>query len=75
MEVRLGMKINLKDCADALGVSKHYLRTEAAAGRIPHFKSGNKYYFDLEQVDAYLNDLSMEQVRISEKSEKKVISI
>jgi len=53
----------LKDAAKALGVSKHFLYTEARAGRIPHFKAGNRYIFDVEQVDEFLKKKALENVR------------
>lgn len=53
----------LKDAAKALGVSKHFLYNEARAGRIPHFKAGNRYIFDVEQVDEFLKKKALENVR------------
>jgi len=59
----------LKDAAKALGVSRHFLYTEARAGRIPHFRAGNRYIFDIEQVDEFLKKKALENVR-EEKDEK-----
>jgi len=56
----------LKDAAKALGVSKHFLYTEARAGRIPHFRAGNRYIFDLEQVNEFLKQKALENVRDDE---------
>lgn len=53
----------IKEAAEYLGVSKHFLYTEARAGRIPHFKSGNRYIFDVEQVDEFLKKKALENVR------------
>lgn len=53
----------LKDAANALGISKHFLYTEARAGRIPHFKAGNRYIFDVEQVDEFLKKKALDNVR------------
>lgn len=53
----------LKDAAKALGVSKHFLYTEARAGRIPHFRAGNRYIFDVEQVDEFLRQKALENVK------------
>lgn len=53
----------LKDAAKALGVSKHFLYTEARAGRIPHFRAGNRYIFDIEQVDEFLRQKALENVK------------
>ena len=53
----------LKDAAKALGVSKHFLYTEARAGRVPHFRAGNRYIFDVEQVDEFLKKKALENVR------------
>jgi len=59
----------LKDAATALGVSKHFLYTEARAGRIPHFRAGNRYIFDVDQVDEFLKKLALENVK-KEENEK-----
>lgn len=56
----------LKDAAKALGVSRHFLYTEARAGRIPHFKAGNRYIFDVEQVNEFLKQKALENVRDDE---------
>lgn len=61
----------LKDAAKALGVSKHFLYTEARAGRIPHFRAGNRYIFDIEQVDEFLRQKALESVRKQE--EEKIV--
>jgi len=61
----------LKDAAKALGVSRHFLYTEARAGRIPHFKAGNRYIFDVEQVDEFLRQKALESVR--EQEEEKIV--
>jgi len=53
----------LKDAAEALGVSKHFLYTQARAGKIPHFRAGNRYIFDIEQVDEFLKQKALENVR------------
>jgi len=53
----------LKDAALALGVTKHFLYTEARAGRIPHFRAGNRYIFDIEQVDEYLKQRALANIR------------
>lgn len=61
----------LKDAAKALGVSRHFLYTEARAGRIPHFRAGNRYIFDVEQVDEFLRQKALESVR--EQEEEKIV--
>ena len=53
----------LKEAAKELGVSRHFLYTEARAGRIPHFRTGNRYIFDIEQVDEFLKKKALENVR------------
>jgi len=56
----------LKDAAKALGVSKHFLYSEARAGRIPHFRAGNRYIFDVDQVDEFLRKKALENVKETE---------
>lgn len=53
----------LKEAAEALGVTKHFLYTEARAKRIPHFRVGNRYIFDTEQVDEFLRKKALENVK------------
>ena len=53
----------LVEAAKRLGLSRHYLYTEARAGRIPHLKAGTKYVFDVDQVDEFLKRKCMERVR------------
>lgn len=61
----------LKDAAKELGVTKHFLYTEARAGRIPHFRAGNRYIFDVEQVDEFLKRKALDSVR--EEQYEKVV--
>lgn len=62
----MAKRMLLKDAAKALGVSKHFLYTEARAGRIPHFRAGNRYIFDVEQVNEFLKQKALENVRDDE---------
>jgi len=66
---KMAKRMLLKDAAEKLGVSKHFLYREARAGRIPHFRSGNRYIFDVEQVDEFLKNKAMENIR-EQKDEK-----
>ncbi|MBU3173698.1 hypothetical protein [Clostridium estertheticum] len=58
-------RLLLKDAAEALGVTAHYLRTEAKAGRICHLRCGNRYIFDIEQCEEFLRNKAMENVKPS----------
>jgi excisionase family DNA binding protein len=62
----MAKRMLLKDAAEALGVSRHFLYTEARAGRIPHFRAGNRYIFDVEQVNEFLKQKALENVRDDE---------
>ncbi len=68
----MARRMLLKDAAEALGVTKHFLYTNARAGKIPHFRAGNRYIFDIEQVDEFLKQKALENVR-EEQEDKKVI--
>jgi len=59
----MARRMLLKEAAEELGVTKHFLYTEARAGRIPHFRAGNRYIFDVEQVDEYLKKKALENVK------------
>lgn len=67
----MAKRMLLKEAAEMLGVSRHFLYTEARANRIPHFRSGNRYIFDVEQVDEFLKRKAMENVRT--KEDEKVV--
>jgi len=67
----MSRRMLLKEAAEALGVSRHFLYTEARAGRIPHFRAGNRYIFDVEQVDEFLRQKALESVR--EQEEEKIV--
>lgn len=65
----MARRMLLKEAAEELGVSRHFLYTEARAGRIPHFRSGNRYIFDVDQVDEFLRKKALENIR-EERDEK-----
>ena len=68
----MSRRMLLKEAAEALGVSRHFLYTEARAGRIPHFRAGNRYIFDIEQVDEFLKRKALESVK--EEEDEKIIN-
>jgi len=70
-EATVAKRMLLKDAAETLGVSRHFLYTEARAGRIPHFRAGNRYVFDVDQVDTFLKNKAMENVK--QDNDEKVI--
>lgn len=43
--------LTLARLARRLGVTQHWLREEADAGRIPCLRAGNRYLFSLEAMD------------------------
>ena len=59
----MGKRMLLNPAAETLGVTPHFLRTEAKAGRIPFLKSGNRYIFDVEQVEEFLHNKAMENMK------------
>jgi len=69
----MARRMLLKEAAEELGVSRHFLYTEARAGRIPHFRSGNRYIFDIEQVDEFLRRKALENVREEKDENEKVV--
>lgn len=64
----MSKRMLLKEAAEQLGVTKHFLYTEARAGRIPHFRAGNRYIFDVDQVDEFLKKKALESVREEKES-------
>ncbi len=59
----MARRATLVEAAERLGLSRHYLYTEARAGKIPCLKAGSRYVFDVEQVDEFLKKKCMEQIR------------
>jgi excisionase family DNA binding protein len=52
----------LKETAEALGISQWALRGMAKSGEIPCWKTGNRYIFDIQQCEEFLNNKAMENV-------------
>ena len=69
----MARRMLLKEAAEELGVSRHFLYTEARAKKIPHFRSGKRYIFDVEQVDEFLKKKAMENVIEIEEQDEKVV--
>jgi excisionase family DNA binding protein len=56
-------RLLLNEAAKELGVSPHYLRVEAKAGRLPHLRVGNRFLFPIEQVEEFLKQKALENVK------------
>ena len=59
----MAKRLLLNPAAEALGVTPHFLRTEAKAGRVPFFWAGNRFVFDIEQVDEFLKKKALENLK------------
>jgi excisionase family DNA binding protein len=59
----MARRLLLNPAAEALGVTPHFLRAEAKAERIPHIRCGNRYLFDIDQVEEFLRLKALENVR------------
>ena len=46
--------LSLPSLADAMKLPRRWLKAEADAGRIPHFRVGHRYRFDLHAVESAL---------------------
>jgi excisionase family DNA binding protein len=60
----MSKRMQLKEAAEELGMSQHYLRTEMIAGRIPHLRAGNRYILDIEQVEEFLKYKAMKNLKL-----------
>jgi excisionase family DNA binding protein len=60
----MAKRLLLNPAAEALGVTPHFLRTEAKAERIPHIRCGNRYLFDVDQVEEFLKQRAIANVKI-----------
>jgi excisionase family DNA binding protein len=56
-------RMYVKETAKALGIGEYTLRMMAKQGRIPCWKSGNRYIFDVKQCDEFLKSKAMENVK------------
>lgn len=56
-------RLLLNDAAKILGVTPNFLRTEAKAGKIPHLRIGNRYAFDTNQVEEFLRNKALLNVK------------
>lgn len=59
----MARRLLLNPAAEELGVTPHFLRTEAKAKRIPHIRCGNRYVFDIDQVEEFLRLKALENVQ------------
>ncbi len=64
----MAKKILLKAAAKELGVSEYFLRTEVRAGRLPFIKTGNRYLFDLELLNVYLNRKAIQNMKTEDNT-------
>lgn len=51
------------------GITKHFLYTSCKAGKLPHFKAGNRIIIDTEEVDMYLKRLQEESISGNNEAE------
>ncbi|MBU3075621.1 excisionase family DNA-binding protein [Clostridium estertheticum] len=61
----MSKRLLLNQAAEALGVTAHYLRMEVKAGRMPYLRVGNRYVIDVEQVEEFLKNKAMENMKPS----------
>lgn len=62
----MGKRLLLKEAAEELGMTQHYLRTEIKARRIPYLMAGNRYILDVQQVEEYLKCKALENMKPTE---------
>ena len=48
--------VNLEDIADHLSVSTDTVRNWIKDGKLPFYKAGKRYKFNISEVDAWLRD-------------------
>jgi excisionase family DNA binding protein len=56
-------KLNLKQMAKRLNQTPKTFRKYVDLYRIPHIKLGNRFLFDAEKVERYLENVTMEAVK------------
>ena len=54
--------INLKEAAEYLSISTHFLYKLTSQKKINHVRIGKKILFDLCRLDEFINENSVEQV-------------
>ena len=58
----MSKRMLLKDAAKELGLTYHALYNMVRAKQIPHFRVGNRYILDIEQVDEFLKNLALQTI-------------
>jgi excisionase family DNA binding protein len=46
--------LNLNEASDYLGLSKHSIYSYTSRGVIPHYKTGRKIYFSIEELNKWI---------------------
>jgi len=54
--------LNIKQCAEYLNVSVHYLYKSAARKEIPHTRIGRKILFSVSRLDNWIDERSFEPI-------------
>ncbi|MCR4430648.1 MAG: helix-turn-helix domain-containing protein [Tepidanaerobacteraceae bacterium] len=68
----MGQKALLKEAATAVGLTKNALYQLARAGEVPCIRIGGphgRYVFDIEQLEDFLKQKALENVRQPDKQE------
>lgn len=55
----MGRKCKLKEAAEILGLSEHALRRMVKGGEVPFITAGNRFIFDIEQVEDALREAAL----------------
>jgi excisionase family DNA binding protein len=66
----MGKKALLKDAAKAVGLTRNALYRMARAGEVPYIRVGGargRYVFDIEQLEEFLKQKALENVRQPEE--------
>lgn len=54
--------LKIKDACVVTGLSMYYLRKGCKDGSIPHLKSGETYYIDMQAFRDHLREMSKTQI-------------
>lgn len=61
-------KALLKQAAAAVGLSCNALYWMARRGEVPHIRIGNRYVFDIQQLEEHLRTMALNNVKKSESN-------
>ena len=55
--------LTIEDACNYTGYTIGYMYKLTSSGQIPHYKRGTKVFFDMDELDAWLKEIKVENVQ------------